>query len=78
MGRGLLERGSAEAGPTEARPTRVLPRWARPLLRLVALLVATSVVTFALVGASPVDPVRANVGQASYAHMSAGQREELE
>ena len=43
-----------------------------------ALLVATSVVTFALVGASPVDPVRANVGQASYAHMSAGQREELE
>lgn len=58
-----------------------MPRLPRPLvllLRLAALLLATSVVTFALVGASPVDPVKANVGQASYAHMSAEQRAELE
>lgn len=78
MGKGLLERESASAGSKEPSSTKALPRWVRALLRLVALLVATSVVTFALVGASPVDPVRANVGQASYAHMSAGQREELE
>ena len=63
------------------REGRGAPRLPRPLvllLRLAALLLATSVVTFALVGASPVDPVKANVGQASYAHMSAEQRAELE
>ena len=63
------------------REGRGVPRLPRPLvllLRLAALLLATSVVTFALVGASPVDPVKANVGQASYAHMSAEQRAELE
>lgn len=62
------------------REGRGAPRLPRPLvllLRLAALLLATSVVTFALVGASPVDPVKANVGQASYAHMSAEQRAEL-
>lgn len=63
------------------REGRGVPRLPRPLvllLRLAALLLATSVVTFALVGASPVDPVKANVGQASYAHLSAEQRAELE
>lgn len=63
------------------REGRGVPRLPRPLvllLRLAALLLATSVVTFALVGASPVDPVKANVDQASYAHMSAEQRAELE
>ena len=63
------------------REGRGVPRLPRPLvllLRLAALLLATSIVTFALVGASPVDPVKANVGQASYAHMSAEQRAELE
>ena len=65
-------------GTTRAAQGWALPRWVATLLRLATLLVATSVVTFALVGASPVDPVRANVGQASYAHMSAEQREELE
>ncbi len=65
----------------DVREGRGVPRLPRPLvllLRLAALLLATSVVTFALVGASPVDPVKANVGQASYAHMSAEQRAELE
>ena len=46
--------------------------------RLALLLVAVSALSFALVGASPIDPVRANTGQASYAHMSAQKRAELE
>ncbi len=61
-----------------AAPVRPLvPRWAAELVRLVLLLVATSMVTFALVGLSPVDPVRQNLGQASYAQMSDAQREQL-
>ena len=54
-----------------------LPRPVAGVLRLVALLAATSVVTFALVAASPVDPVKANLGQAAYAQMSEPQRAEL-
>lgn len=54
-----------------------LPRPAAVALRLVALLAATSVVTFALVAASPVDPVKANLGQAANAQMSDAQRAEL-
>ena len=54
-----------------------LPRPAAVALRLVALLAATSAVTFALVAASPVDPVKANLGQAAYAQMSDAQRAEL-
>lgn len=54
-----------------------LPRPVAGALRLVALLAATSVVTFALVAASPVDPVKANLGQAAYAQMSDAQRAEL-
>ncbi len=49
----------------------------RGALRLFLLLVAVSVLAFALVGASPIDPVRANTGQASYAHMSEEKRAEL-
>ena len=56
---------------------RRLPRPVAWPLRLVALLAATSVVTFALVAASPVDPVKANLGQAAYAQMSEPQRAEL-
>ena len=66
------------AGERAPRRRLLLPRWATVCLRLVALLFATSVVTFALVAASPVDPVRANVGQVSYARMGAEQRAELE
>ncbi len=49
----------------------------RGALRLALLLIAVSVLAFALVGASPIDPVRANTGQASYAHMSEEKRAEL-
>ncbi len=76
--------GAAGASPGVAapaaprRPTRPrLPRWAAELLRLALLLVATSMVTFALVGLSPVDPVRQNLGQATYAQMSDAQRDQL-
>lgn len=65
----------AATGAAPARPR--LPRWLVRLARLALLLMATSVVAFALVAASPVDPVRANVGQVSYARMPAEQRAEL-
>lgn len=59
------------------RRARRLPCVLAAALRLVALLAATSVVTFALVAASPVDPVKANLGQAAYAQMGDAQRAEL-
>ncbi len=46
-------------------------------MRLALLLFAVSALAFALVAASPMDPVRANTGQASYAHMSTEQRAQL-
>lgn len=67
---------SSQEGGRASRDWR-LPRPAAVALRLVALLAATSVVTFALVAASPVDPVKANLGQAAYAQMSEAQRTEL-
>ena len=57
--------------------TRRLPRWAGRAARLFLLLVATSMATFALVAASPIDPVKANLGQAAYAQMSEAQRVQL-
>ena len=59
--------------PAVRRP----PRWAGRAARLALLLVATSMATFALVAASPIDPVRANLGQAAYAQMSEAQRAQL-
>lgn len=56
---------------------RRLPRWLGTLLRLVALMAATSFVVFALVSLSPIDPVQANVGQAAYTSMSAEKRAQL-
>lgn len=47
-------------------------------IRMVILLVAVSIVTFALVSASPIDPLQANVGQAALGTMSQEQREKLE
>lgn len=44
---------------------------------MILLLVAVSIVTFALVSASPVDPLQANVGQAALGSMSEAQREKL-
>ena len=43
------------------------------LLRIILLLFAVSILTFALVSASPIDPLQANVGQAAL-----GDRETLE
>ena len=56
---------------------RRLPSWAGQAARLVLLLIATSMATFALVAASPIDPVKANLGQAAYAQMSEAQRAQL-
>ena len=47
------------------------------LIRMVLLLFAVSVVTFALVSASPIDPLQANVGQAALGSMSEEQKEKL-
>ena len=54
-----------------------MPLWARELVRLALLLLATSLLTFVLVGLSPTDPVQMNLGQAAYARMDAAQRAAL-
>lgn len=46
-------------------------------IRMVLLMFAVSVVTFALVSASPIDPLQANVGQAALGSMSEAQKEKL-
>ena len=75
-GAGAAPEDPGAGGPRRPRARR-LPRWAGELVRLVLLLVATSMVTFALVGLSPIDPVQMNLGQASYARMDAAQRAQL-
>ena len=45
------------------------------LLRIILLLFAVSILTFALVSASPIDPLQANVGQAALGSMSEKQKE---
>lgn len=47
------------------------------LAKFAVLMFAVSVVTFFLVGASPIDPVQANLGQAAYASLSAEKKAEL-
>lgn len=47
-------------------------------IRMILLLFAVSAVTFALVSASPIDPLQANVGQTALGSMSAEQIEKLE
>ena len=47
------------------------------VLKFVLLMFAISVVTFALVGLSPIDPVQANMGQAAYAGLSEAQKASL-
>lgn len=49
----------------------------RNTLKFVLLMFAISIVTFALVGLSPIDPVQANVGQAAYAGMGEAQKAAL-
>lgn len=66
--------------PTEARGTGGLspcPNILPAVARFVALVVATSFVTFALVSLSPIDPVQMNLGQAAYARMDTAQKAEL-
>lgn len=48
------------------------------LIRAVLLLFTVSILTFALVSASPIDPLQANVGQAALGSMSQEQKEKLE
>lgn len=47
------------------------------LIRMVLLLIAVSIATFALVAVSPIDPLQANVGQAALGSMSEAQKEKL-
>lgn len=48
------------------------------LIRVILLVICVSIVTFALMKASPVDPLQANVGQAALGSMSREQKEKLE
>lgn len=49
----------------------------RNVARFVLLMVAVSIVTFALVGLSPIDPLQANVGQQALLSMGAERRAQL-
>ena len=69
------KKGDGKKG--SAKKTRRVPLWLIGASRLVLLLVATSMATFALIAASPVDPVKENLGQAAYAQMGEAQRAEL-
>ncbi len=57
-------------GARIAAAWRRVPAAVRVPLRLATLLLAVSFVTFALVAASPIDPVQANAGQAAMLSMS--------
>ena len=46
------------------------------LLRIILLLFAVSILTFALVSASPIDPLQANVGQAALGSLCSTKRGE--
>lgn len=73
--------GRAPAAPGRLRGARRMPAALRfaagQLARFALLMVAVSMVTVALVSASPIDPVQANTGQAALLSMSAEKREEL-
>lgn len=49
----------------------------RHIAKFALLMFAVSVVTFFLVGVSPIDPVQANVGQVAYLNMSEAKRAQL-
>ena len=55
-----------------------IKRIAQHILRFALLLLAVSFVVFALVSASPIDPLQANVGQAALVNMSEAKRAQLE
>ncbi|MBY4796855.1 ABC transporter permease [Collinsella sp. AGMB00827] len=64
---------AASARPVPAR--RQHPVWG--VVRLVVLLVAVSIMSFVLIGISPIDPVQMNTGQVAYARMSPEKRAQL-
>ena len=55
----------------------VLQLAGKNFIRMILLLFAVSIITFALVSASPIDPLQANVGQAALGSMSEAQKEKL-
>jgi peptide/nickel transport system permease protein len=57
---------------------KLLPFALKKLLRVVLLVFSVSVLAFALVSISPIDPLQANVGPAALASMSPGQIQKLE
>ena len=59
------------------RGSRVARLAASSLVRFIVLMLAVSAVTFALVAASPIDPVQANTGQTALLSMSAAKRAQL-
>ena len=56
---------------------RTLTYVGKNFIRMILLLFAVSILTFALVSASPIDPLQANVGQAALGSMSEAQKEKL-
>lgn len=73
----LRGRGLKVSVTAVRRAWRRVPAPLRALVRLTVLLLAVSLVTFALVSASPIDPVQANVGQTAYLTMSPERRAAL-
>ena len=72
------DNGVGGAGLSRMRGAwRCVPFGVRMALRFALLLAAVSFVTFALVSASPIDPVQANVGQTAYLTMSPERRAAL-
>lgn len=59
------------------RGSRLVRLAGSSLVRFVLLMLAVSAVTFALVAASPIDPVQANTGQTALLSMSAAKRARL-
>ena len=61
------------------KPQMQMIKWiGKNFIRMILLLLAVSIVTFALVSISPIDPLQANVGQALLGSMSPEQIEKLE
>lgn len=70
-------RGGASGAGAPGTAGRIVRLVAGQLVKLAVLMFAMSIVVFALVGLSPIDPVQANVGQAAYAALSDAKKAEL-
>lgn len=68
---------SLRAGVRQGSQSVLVQTLVRNMAKFIVLMVAVSIVTFVLVGMSPIDPVQANVGQAAYANMSEARRAQL-